>query len=106
MKISRFLVTATDYDENGNRSTKPRLLGVFNLEEDAYAFMLDDMHDYIDSHTDDEGNCKFILDDVKYDIHDEGYLNGCDYSVMPVEIELTDAEKRKCADELIGDLPF
>lgn len=106
MKITRFLVTVTDYDENGNCNGKPRLLETFTNEEDAYAFMMNDMQEFIDSHTDDEGNCPFVIDDEKYDIHDEDYQNGCDYAVMPVEVELSDAEKRKAADELIGDMPF
>jgi len=106
MKITRHVVTVTDFDENGNCDMKPRPLGIFNAEEDAYEFMLEDMRSYIDRNTDENGHCAFIMDDEDYEIHDEEWQNGCKYTIIPLEIELTDAEKRNAADELMGDLPF
>lgn len=87
MKFSRFIVTAVDYDRDGQCDGKARILGAFRFEDEAKEFVTNDMHDFIDEHTSDQGFCPYILEDDKMSAHNDDWSAGCEWNIEEVEIE-------------------
>lgn len=83
MGTTKFVVTAVDYGVNCDGKARVLLI-VDNLEE-ARAFVRNDMEDYIDTATDDDGNCPF--DKINFDkmsiMNEDG--NGCEWNIESIE---------------------
>ena len=83
MGTTKFAVTIVDY--GGNYDGKARVLLLTDTLEEARAFVRNDMEDYIDTATDDDGNCPY--DKIDFDrmsiMNENG--NGCEWNISSVE---------------------
>lgn len=98
MHITRYIASYISFDPDGQCDGKPRILGTYATEEEAREVVLEDMRNFIDEETDDEGHCSYVMDDVKLSVHDIDFANGLDYSVNEIEIELTEDEINEIGD--------
>lgn len=80
----RWIVTACNFDIDGQCDDKARVLIACNSKEEAKNFILEDMREYVDLHA-DEG---MILDEDKMRVADDSCLNGCEWNLEEVEIDL------------------
>lgn len=98
MKITRYIMTVVDFGQNGQCSGKAQILGSFKTEDEAKAYIDEDMRDFIDDNTNvDEDTgiayCDYIIDVEAMSIHDEAYANGCEYNIEAININVDDELK-------------
>ena len=87
-KLKRFVVTAVDFDADGQCDGKAQIRTMLASKENAQNYVLEDMREYVDNHA-DEG---MVLDEAKMRVADDSCLNGCEWNIEEVEFELTDDE--------------
>ena len=81
MKIKRYVVTAADYE-----SKTPEVRAVCKTEDEAKNFTLEDMREYADRHA-NEG---MVLEDEYLRVADDDSIDGCEWNIEDVEIEIED----------------
>lgn len=79
MTIKRYIVTAADYE-----SKTPEVRAVCKTEDEAKNFTLEDMREYADRHA-NEG---MVLDDECLRVADDDSIDGCEWNIEDVEIEI------------------
>ena len=91
MEIVRYVVTYVDTDENGNCDGKAGVVMV-NTEEEAKAWIRNDMEHFIDVSTQVNGKCDYIADFDKMNVHTEDWSSYCEWGYNKKSIELTQDE--------------
>lgn len=87
MKI--WVVTAVDYGDSCDG--KARVLSVCKTEEEARAYVRNDMEEYVDDATDDNGNCSYeTVDFAGMCIYTYNRENGCEWNIE--EVDFTQGE--------------
>lgn len=82
MGTTKFVVSIVDHDDSYDG--KARVLLIADKMEEARAFVRNDMEDYIDAATDDNGNCPFNkIDFDKMSIRNEDG-DGCEWNIEPI----------------------
>lgn len=88
IKIDRFIVSAIDYGDSCDG--KARILFCSQFEDEAKAYVENDIKDYIDNNSDDDGNCCYIADFGKMKITDkDNENNGCEWNIEKISIEIS-----------------
>ena len=82
--MKRWIVTACDFNVDGQCDGKARVLAACNSEEEAKNFIIEDMREYVDQHA-DEG---MVLDEAKMRVADSSYLNGSEWNLQEIEVDL------------------
>ena len=90
MKIKRYIVTAVDYD-----SKTPEVRAVCKTEDEAKNFTLEDMREYADRHP-NEG---MVFDDECLRVADDDSIDGCEWNIEDVEIEIDDDDVKEFLDK-------
>jgi len=83
--MEKWIVTAVDYGDSCDG--KARVLGVCDSQEEAEAYVRNDMEDLVDNATDDDGNCSY--ETVDFDgmcVYTYNRENGCEWNVEKVTI--------------------
>lgn len=88
LKLKRWIVTAVDFDADGQCDGKARILAILASKENAQNYVLEDMREYVDMHA-NEG---MVLDEDSMQVFTEDCMNGCEWNLEEVEVELTEDE--------------
>ena len=88
MNVKRWIVTAVDFDSDGQCDGKVRILTVLASKENARNYILEDMREYVDNNV----TRRMLMDEDKMCVTDvdDGY--SCEWNLEEVEIELTNDE--------------
>jgi len=91
-KFKYYVVSAVDSGETCDG--KPRVLLLTEKEEEAKAYVENDMKDYVDNATDDNGNCIYdVVDFDKMSIHTNDFSFGCEWNIETVDLEVPNLVK-------------
>lgn len=85
----RYVVSFVDY--NDSCDGKARISGLFKTEEEARAWVVDDMKQWLDNNS---GEVKFDVDYDKMSIASDDYNEdiGCEWNVHEVDVDACDVE--------------
>lgn len=92
MSIMKFIVTYVDTDQDGQCDGKARIATVVSTKEEAKAWVDNDIQEYIDNHTSDNGHCDFVADFDRMRVSDSDQRNYVEWNIESVEILLNDSE--------------
>lgn len=90
MDIKRWIVTAVDFDADGQCDGKARILATCSSAEEAKNFIRKDMHEYVDES--ELGSEMMSLDETKMRVATEDLQTGCEWNFEEVEIHLNPSE--------------
>lgn len=85
-KIAKWAVTAVDTSESADG--KARIVGVFGSEEEARAYVRNDMESFVD----DSAGMGVVMDEAKSSVHTEDYRYGCEWNVHRLAVETDGTE--------------
>ena len=84
--MKRWIVTAVDLGDTCDG--KARVLAVCKTEEEARAFVRNDMEERVDDATDDEGNCSYdVVDFDEMSMWTHNDCNSCEWNVEEIEFD-------------------
>ena len=89
MTITRFIVSHVDTDRDGQCDGKPVIDTIVHNEEEARSYIRNAIEEYIDDHTDDNGQCEFISDFEKMQVRTEDFEDYTEWQFERRDIELT-----------------
>lgn len=98
MKISKVVVSAIDIGDSCDG--KPRVLFITDKMEEAQAYVRNDMEDYIDEATDDNGSCAYDQIDFNKMFVKNGDYQGCEWNIETITHEIPDEFKKYLEDYL------
>lgn len=78
-----WIVTAVDYDRDGNCNGKARVLGAFKSYGEAEDYVNKDMNEWAERNNGDECGCDFGIMSAWCD---SDYSAGCEWNIEEVEI--------------------
>jgi len=90
--VERYIVTYVDVDRDGQCDGKPKIGAICKTEEEAKAWIQNDIQQYIDEHTSDEGACEFIADFGKMNVHTHDWSDYTEWQFEKCGICLDDEE--------------
>ena len=84
--MKRWIVTVADSGDTCDG--KARVLAVCKTEEEARAFVRNDMEERVDSATDDTGDCSYeVVDFDKMSLSTHTCENSCEWNVEEIEFD-------------------
>lgn len=84
--MKRWIVT--EVDSGDTCDGKARVLAVCTTEEEARAFVRNDMEERVDDATDDEGSCSYdVVDFDKMSLSTHTGENSCEWNVEEIEFD-------------------
>lgn len=87
-KLKRWIVTAVDFDADGQCDGKARILTILASKENAQNYVLEDMREYVDNNV----TRRMLMDEDKMRVTDIDAGYSCEWNIEEVELELTDDE--------------
>lgn len=79
-----WIVTAVDYDTNGNCDGKARVLGAFKSYDEAKIYVDEDIREWVDRNCEEGVECDFDKMAAWYDYDTS---NRCEWNIAEVEVK-------------------
>lgn len=86
MNVKRWIVTAVDFDVDGQCDGKARILTVLASKENAQNYILEDMREYVDNNSTEDSH--LILNEQKMRVSNLLGCVGCEWNLEEVEIDI------------------